>query len=208
MAKRNPEAAPRMFTKAIGDYVQHNYEKKVAEEIYQHSLTLLEKISKKNWSFKSASLKNLTQNNKENENKNENIDFFISETLKQISMEYKILLTPKIINAVENDIKRSEILFKLAERKNISEYKRPLEFYNSIKGDSANIKLLNWFIKAYSTHIEVLVKFDNQYPQKKTSKVELFLNSINAELPVLYSRFASLVLEKSEMLNLASTKEI
>ena len=84
---------------------------------------------------------------------------------------------------------------------------------SKLKDKSMTTKDLDTFVNYYSGHIENLIKFDNEmvncvHPKCKTSMVELFLNEIQSQLPVLHSRFAKLVLQKSEQLTVAeSVKE-
>jgi len=71
---------------------------------------------------------------------------------------------------------------------------------------------LNKFVNHYSAHVQNLIKFDNEMvncdvPLCKTSMIEVFLTEIKHQLPVLYSRFAQLILDKTEQLSEINTKE-
>lgn len=64
------------------------------------------------------------------------------------------------------------------------------------------------FVNGYSVHVQNLIKFDNEMvycsePKYSKSLVKSFLTSINAQLPVLHSKFANLVLEKEENMRIA-----
>lgn len=88
------------------------------------------------------------------------------------------------------------------------------DFEKYTKAKRTDIKDLDKFVNFYSIQIRNLIAFDNEMvncenPQCKESMVDLFLNKIQEKLPVLYSRFASLVLEKAESIaNKEASKEV
>ena len=61
------------------------------------------------------------------------------------------------------------------------------------------------FVNGYSSHINNIVKFDAEMvycenPACEISMSQKFLKEINSQMPVLYSKFANLVMEKEELL--------
>ena len=71
-----------------------------------------------------------------------------------------------------------------------------------------NINLIH--IKNYSPHINNLIKFDNEMvycddPKCKKSMVKLFVETIQVQQPILFSKFASLILEKDAQNQIAET---
>jgi len=70
-----------------------------------------------------------------------------------------------------------------------------------------NIKLkdIDKFVNGYFVHISNIIKYDNEIPNEKTSMIDLLLTGIKQQLPVLYSRFANLVLERTAIIEARET---
>lgn len=108
----------------------------------------------------------------------------------------------------ENRVKNTKDFVDLLSRFVVSDYNKLAK--SKIKTGGLTIKELNEFVSFYSGHIQNLVLFDNEMvfcanPQCKNSMAELFLNNIQSQLPVLHSRFTSLVLKKSKQLDAIQT---
>ena len=200
MSKRKAERTPQMFTKDIGDKIALDYSKKVNEVIRQNNLTLLEKFNEKLDLYRRKILQTLTQNNKNNENKQQNMEMFIGDTVVHMIKESKVLFTQKHFDEVAKDLKRVNDNYaalkddeeRLEERKLA---KRAYSFYDELKGKSANEKLLSWFTRNYSTHIDQVIRYDRKNPNSE-SMVELFNKTIKHHLPALYTRVLTIELER------------
>ena len=111
----------------------------------------------------------------------------------------------------ENRIKNTEAFIDLVCMiicKEWSEVVKDAQFKSKLTSKPISQKDvdINKFVNGYSSHIHNLVKFDAdmvycENPLCKTSMAQKFLKEINLQLPILYTKFANLIMEKEVLLN-------
>ena len=177
----------RIFDKAIGDVIVRDRIKKLEDEKKaQKQADPDYKISE----LRRNLIVGLSDSNKhEPENFVENMNTFVGNVEMFLQKEFKI--------KSEHDKKLQVLINKVdetldGEKQKKIKAKNLLKFQPQMKLGTP--KKLDEFVYQYSTHVGNMVKFDEKtnYEYKISEK---FLDFVNENMQVLYSRFANLVIK-------------